>query len=175
MPRVTQHHHEALLGTGSLALVSALALAAGLVATLMLIKAARQRAQNDRLQPRDDLQELLFAALDPKFREYLQTSSPAAAVREQQDDVPALLGRLRYIFFDEPEHGPARMGREEIAVGVAVLEARLNSLVATVERIERTGISQDKLIVTVVGVFATLLTLLGGTVGLIAVVVNLLS
>jgi hypothetical protein len=141
----------------------------------MLVKAARRRRQSKHLARRDDLQDLLFAALDPKFSEYLRTSSPRAAAGEEPEDLPAALGRLRYIFFESSEHGGARMGREELAVGVAVLEARLNSLVETVERIEHNGISQDRLLLTVVGVLATVVTLVSGTVGLIAATVKALS
>jgi hypothetical protein len=145
---------------------SGLVLAAGIVGLLLIVRARQRRrvlAQAPTVQ--NDLQTLLQPLLQGPLEEYLRTSSPP---RDSQSDLPPGLDRLRHIFLSQPQLGVPAVGREEIAVGLAVLEVRLNNLTDALKRVEEQSVSQDRVVLTVAGVLGTVIAMLGGVVGLVS-------
>lgn len=113
-----------------------------------------------------ELQRLLEEVLTPRYGRYLEESE--AAPGSDPDEMPSQLGRLRRILLEPPQRGEATVGRDEILAGLAVLEARLNNLIADLERVERNSVTQDGVTFSVLSVFGVIIALLAGLVGIVS-------
>lgn len=142
-----------------------------------VLKRAKSAAV-DQADPgvREDLQALVQTVLSPSFRQYLARSEAGEALAaDESDQAPLYLRRLRHILLEPSAVQARRLGSDEIAVGLAVLEDRINTLSRDIVRIEGNAIGRDGLAWNILTVLGTVTGILAGIVGVVGGIAVLLG
>ena len=134
------------------------------------------RKADSQSDVREDLQSLVQEVLSPTFRQYLASSEAGEALDvDESDQTPLYLRRLRHILLDPSARGHRRLGSDEIAAGLAILEDRVNSLGRDIVRIERNSVGSDGLAWSILTVIGAVTGILAGIVAVVGGIVVLLG
>jgi hypothetical protein len=156
--------------------VGVLLLAATASWVYFVVSRVRREARSQANVHGEDLQLLVQAVLSPAFRQYLASSEAGETLdTSEPDQAPMYLRRLRHILLDPSAREARRLGSDEIAVGLAVLEDRINTLGRDIVRIERNSIGRDGLAWSILTVLGAVTGVLAGVVGIVSGIVVLLG
>jgi hypothetical protein len=146
------------------------------VAALLVGRMRSRRTDIVGANVRSDLQQVLEAVLSPSYQRYLKHSNPADTPDGQgPEEEPLYLRRLRRMLLTPaPTRGMPRIGSDETAIGLAVLEVRINNLAESLAKLENNAVGQSRLAWNILGVLGTVIGIFAGIVAIVAGLTQLL-
>lgn len=136
-----------------------------LLAGSWIVRARRRQRIVLQEQSQRMLSELVLATLPSELRAYLEESNPVPGTPRK--GLATQVQRAAYVSLVAPPASD-KLGSEQIAVGLAVLEQRINDLDNTIARLHDETVTQDRIVWTVLGVIAATVGVLAGIAGLVA-------